>query len=201
MSVDPGQVTELLRVAVAGDRLAAARLAPMLYSELRRLAESRMRAMAPGQTLQPTALVNEAFVRLLGKEPEQGGWENRFHFFFAASRAMHDILVEAARSKAAAKRGGDRRRVNLDGLSVATESDPESLLALSDVLARLEAEDPRKHQMVMLRFFAGLTVAEAAEVMGVPVRTFERQWRFARAWLHRELSGEGGPAREGDADA
>ncbi len=182
-------MTELLRVAAAGDRQAAARLAPMLYSELRRLAESRMRGLAPGQTLQPTALVNEAIVRLLGKEPEQGGWENRFHFFFAASRAMHDILVESARAKASLKRGGGRSRVNLDGLTVATESDPEALLALSEVLGKLEGEDARKHQMVMLRFFAGLTVAEAAEAMGTPLRTFEREWRFVRAWLHRELSG------------
>jgi RNA polymerase sigma factor (TIGR02999 family) len=130
--------------------------------------------------------VHEAYLRLV---PRAGtGWENRRHFFFAAARAMHDILVEHARQKASLKRGGDRRRVNADNLIVAFESPAEDLLALSEALERLKGEDPRKHQIVMLRFFAGLSEEDTAEILDVSVRTVQREWRYIRAKLHKQLA-------------
>jgi RNA polymerase sigma factor (TIGR02999 family) len=177
----------MLRAASRGDERAAAELLPIVYEELRELAASWMAAKPPGQTLQPTALVHEAYLRLVGDERD-AEWENRRHFFFAASRAMHDILVEEARRKASLKRGGGRRRVSPDHLVVACDAPGEDILALADALQRLELEDPRKHRIVLLRFFAGLTGEETARVMGLSLRTIEREWRFIRGRLHKELA-------------
>jgi RNA polymerase sigma factor (TIGR02999 family) len=149
------------------------------------MANAWMLQTPPGQTLQATALVHEVFLRLVGRD--QHDWENRGHFFFAASRAMRDILVENARAKGRIKRGGDRRRVDLENLSVAVDAPGDELLALDETLKRLETEYPWEHRIVMLRFFAGMTNEETARAMGAPLRTIERDWRFARAWLHEAL--------------
>ncbi len=180
-------VTRLAIAAGGGDRQAAEDLLPLVYSELRRLAEAWMDRTPPGQTLQPTALVHEAFLRLMGREAH--GWENRGHFFFAAGRAMRDILVERARSKARLKRGGDRKRLDFGKLEVAVDAPSDELLALNEALDRLEAEYPWEHRIVVLRFFAGLSNEETARAVGAPLRTIERDWRFARAWLQRALDG------------
>lgn len=185
-------VTRLLQAAGRGEVQVADELIPLLYGELRKLADSWLGKLPAGQTLQPTALVHEVYLRLV---PRGGaGWENRRHFFFTAARAMHDILVEHARRKASLKRGGDRWRVKVDNLIVAFESPAEDLLALSEALERLKAEDSRKHQIVLLRFFAGLNEEEAAEILDVSVRTVQREWRYIRARLHKELAEDGSPA-------
>ena len=165
-----------------------------MYDELRTLAKSWMAKTPPGQTLQPTALVHEAFMRLVGRDQE--GWENRGHFFFAASRAMRDILVENARAKGRIKRGGDRRRVDLDNLSVAVDAPGDDLLALDEALKRMETEYPWEHRIVMLRFFAGMTNEETARAIDAPLRTIERDWRFARAWLHGVLNADNSATTE-----
>jgi len=185
MAASGNNVTRLLNAAESGDPQAAADLLPLVYEELRRLAEAWMGRTPPGQTLQPTALVHEAFLRLVGRDLQ--GFENRAHFFFAASRAMRDILVERARSKARLKHGGNLRRVDLDDLVVAVDASDESLLALDDVLKKFKAAYPSEHEIVMLRFFAGLTNEQTAQALASPLRTVERDWRFARAWLQREL--------------
>lgn len=186
MASAPNDITRLLQAAHGGDPQAAENLLRTVYTELRQMAEVWMARTPPGQTLQPTALVHEAFVRLVGRNQE--GWENRAHFFFAASRAMRDILVERARAKARLKRGGGRRRVDLDHLVVAVDAPPDDLLALTEVLERFEAQYPWEHRIVMLRFFAGMTNEETAQAIAVPLRTVERDWRFARAWLHKALN-------------
>lgn len=189
---DSSRVTQLLHAAGAGDAQAAEDLLPLVYDELRRMAAHRLARTPPGQTLQATALVHEAYLRLLGEA--QPGWESRGHFFFAAARAVHHILVERARQKATLKRGGDRRRVSLENLRVAEDAPPDDLLALNDALEQLAARDPQAHRIVMLRFFAGLSESETAAVIGVSERTLRREWRFARAELHRLLglaAGEG----------
>lgn len=180
------EITRMLDAASVGDRTAAERLLAEVYEELRRLAHSKLSAGPSGRTLHTTALVHEAFIRMVGREPD--GYENRRHFFFAAARAMHDILVEDARKKSGPKAGGGRARLDLDNLSIAIDSPPEALLALDEILKKLEEEDPEKHRIVMLRFFVGLSNEQAAAMMGMPLRTFERQWRFVRARLHQELS-------------
>ena len=194
METPGNQVTQLLKAAGDGDRQAAADLLPLVYAELRRLAQAWMARTPPGQTLQPTALVHEAFLRLVGRTDE--GWSNRGHFFFAAGRAMRDILVENARGKARLKRGGGRRRVDFDNLVAALDAPVEDLLALDEAMQRLESEYPWEHRIVTLRFFAGLTNEETAQALDTPLRTIERDWRFARAWLHRALDdgGTGEPA-------
>ena len=162
---------------------------PGVYDELRRLATARLHALPPGQTLQPTAVVHEAFVRLVERERRtSAGWENRAHFFFAAARAIQDVLVEHARAKGRLKRGGDRRRLDPDALVNAAEAPADELLALSDALQHLEHAEPEMHRMVMLRFYAGLSAEDSAELLGMPLRTFERRWRFAKSWLRRELA-------------
>ncbi len=183
-------VTILLQALQQGDEQAGDELLRKVYKDLRDLAHSHMRRMAPGQTLQPTALVNEAYLRLVDKE--QQDWQGRRHFFFAASRAMHDVLVEDARKKASLKRGGDWRRAGPESLTVATEAPPEELLALSESLSKLEERSPDLARIVHLRFFVGLTEPEIAHVMGVSDRTVQRQWRLARARLFEELSEEDG---------
>jgi RNA polymerase sigma factor (TIGR02999 family) len=161
-------------------------LPTLIYRELRQLARSRMSHLAPGQTLQPTALVNEACLRLLGREDVD--WSNRRHFFFAAARAMHDILVDNARRKAAVKHGGAWKREEGKHLSLTVEAPPEEILALEEALSRLEEESPRQHQIVLLRFFAGLDVETTAMVVGVSVRTVMREWRLVRAKLYKQLA-------------
>ncbi|WP_169977806.1 ECF-type sigma factor [Tautonia rosea] len=163
----------------------AAELLPAVYAELRRLAGSLSGRLAPGQTLQPTALVHEAYLRLVGNRDP--GWNGRRHFFGAAARAMRDILVEQARRKGARKRGGNARRVELaEGLAI-IEPPADDLLAVDEAIQRLRAEKPHLAEIAMLRFFAGLSVEETAAVLGVSESTLAREWRFARAWLARHL--------------
>lgn len=157
------------------------------YRELRALAASVLSKAAPDQSLQPTALVHEAYLRLLGKSPT---FENRRHFFFAAARAMHDIIVERARQRATLKRGQGRRRLSIEQLEVAVDAESDGVLALEGILTRLEREDREAFDIIQLRFFGGLSMEETAEVMGIPLRTLERRWRFLRAMLHRDLSQE-----------
>ncbi len=184
----------MLARAVAGDRQAAADLLPLVYAELRALASARMRKTPPGQTLQPTALVHEAYLRIM--RGADAGWDGRGHFFFAAARAMRDILVEQARRKGSLKRGGDRHRADLDPAIAVFEEPREDVLALNEALDRLEAENPDAARIVMLRYYAGLTGQEAADVLGVSLSHVDRRWRFARAWLRRALEG---PTPEKDA--
>jgi len=181
---------------VAGDRAAAADLLPMVYAELRALAEARMRRTPPGQTLQPTALVHEAYLRVV--RGADAAWEGRKHFFFAAARAMRDILVEQARRRQSLKRGGDRQREALDMVDVVFEEPQEDVLALNEALTRLEQENPEAAQLVLLRYYAGLTGKETADVLGVSLSMVDRRWRFARAWLRRALEGDAG--QEGASD-
>jgi RNA polymerase sigma factor (TIGR02999 family) len=187
MDTPESKVTAILRAAQAGDPAAAARLLPLVYDELRKLARARMAQLPPGQTLQPTALVHEAYLRLLGKADLQ--LEDRKHFFFAAARAMRDILVEQARSKAGPRRGGRHRRVELAEVAAIARPPAVDVLDLHEALAELEKEDPLKAQLVNLRYFAGMTVEETAQVLGVSVRTVHRHWRFVTAWLKSRLEG------------
>jgi RNA polymerase sigma factor (TIGR02999 family) len=180
-------VTHLLDAAAAGDRQAAADLLPLVYDELRKLAAARMAAESPEHTLQPTALVHEAYLRLVGRG-DANRWDNRGHFFAAAAEAMRRILVEAARRKRRAKHGGERQRMALDATQIAAPDARHDLLALDAALTRLEAEDPQAAKLVELRHFTGLSVAEAALALGISPRTADRIWAFARAWLHRELA-------------
>ena len=185
MSFESGQhVTELLRAAQAGDAAAAERLLAVVYQELHELACARMAHLPPGQTLQPTALVHEAYLRLTDKSDVP--WESRQHFFFAAARAMRDILVEQARRKAGPARGG-RRRQELDEACAVVEPPAENVLAVHEALEELEKQDPLKAQIVLLRYFSGMTTDETAEVLGMAPSTLDRQWRFIRAWLLERL--------------
>jgi RNA polymerase sigma factor (TIGR02999 family) len=179
-------VSAVLQAAQAGDRQAAADLLPLVYAELRQLARARLARAAPGQTLQPTALVHEAYLRVAGDSSVN--WEGRQHFFFAAARAMRDILVEQARRKAGAKQGGDRRREELDEACAVLEPPSDDVLAVHEALKELEERDPLKAQIVLLRYFTGLTMDETAEILGVPERTLDRHWRYIRAWLMKRLS-------------
>ena len=182
------EVTRILSDIAQGDAHAADRLLPLVYEELRQLAARKLAQEAPGQTLQPTALVHEAYVRLVGA-PARQHWEGRGHFLAAAAEAMRRILVDNARRKKAAKHGGGRRRVPLDEAHRVTES-PDWLLALDDALARFAAEEPAKAELVKLRFFAGLSAPEAAAALGISVATAERWWTFARTWLFADLGDE-----------
>jgi RNA polymerase sigma factor (TIGR02999 family) len=179
-------VTRILESAQRGDLKAAEELLPLVYDELRRLAAARMAQEAPGHTLQPTALVHEAWLRLAGKDAE-AHFQNRAHFFGAAAEAMRRILVDRAREKQALKRGGKRERVELDGLELPSPMPDDELLALDEALDRLATVDTRAAEIVKLCFFVGLTQAEAAQALGVSLATAERVWGFARAWLLREL--------------
>ena len=178
-------VTELLRAAQAGDAGAAENLLAVVYEQLQQVARARMAHLPPGQTLQPTALVHEAYLRLTDKSDVS--WESRQHFFFAAARAMRDILVEQARRKAGPMRGGDRRRQELDEACAVVEPPAENVLAVHEALEELEKQDPLKAKIVLLRYFSGLTTAETAEVLGLAERTLDRQWRYIRAWLLKRL--------------
>lgn len=175
-------VTRLIDAAATGDPKAAAELLPLVYTELRKLAAQRLGGEKPGQTLQPTALVHEAYVRLTGGERPQD-WNGRGHFFAAAAEAMRRILVEVARRKQREKHGGGRQRLTLDGLDVAVESPDEDLLALSEALDLLAAANPRAAELTKLRYFAGLTGREAAEALNISPRKADQVWAYARAWL------------------
>jgi RNA polymerase sigma factor (TIGR02999 family) len=178
-------VTQLLRAAQAGDAVAADQLLAVVYEQLHQLARARMAHLPPGQTLQPTALVHEAYLRLTDKSDVS--WESRRHFFFAAARAMRDILVEQARRRAGPGRGGGRHRQELDEACAVIEPPAENVLAVHEALEELEKQDPAKAQIVLLRYFSGLTTAETAEVLGLAERTLDRQWRYIRAWLLKRL--------------
>jgi RNA polymerase sigma factor (TIGR02999 family) len=180
-------VTHLLDAAATGDRRAAADLLPLVYDELRKLAAARMGSESPDHTLQPTALVHEAYLRLIGPA-DRNRWDGRGHFFAAAAEAMRRILVDAARRKRREKHGGGRNRIDLDAAPTAAPDPRHDLLALDAALTRLAAEDPQAARLVELRHFAGLSVAEAAQALGISPRTADRVWAFARAWLHREVA-------------
>jgi RNA polymerase sigma factor (TIGR02999 family) len=184
------EATQLLQSVTAGNPRAAEELLALVYDELRVLARMRLAVLAPGQTLQATALVHEVYLRLIDRPAPAAGWQDTRHFFFAAARAMHDILVERARQKASLKRGGGRGRIDLKALSV--DSPPDELLALAEALDELKTRDARKHELVMLRFFAGCTAGEAASAMDISASTANREWRIARAWLHQQLSERSG---------
>lgn len=179
------EVTRILSALRSDDPHAADQLLPLVYEELRQLAAARLAQESPGQTLQATALVHEAFLRLVGEETEPH-WDNRGHFFAAAAEAMRRILVESARRKQAVKHGGGRQRLSLEEFHRVSES-PDDLLDLDDALTRFAAEEPDKARLVQLRFFAGLTMPEAADVLGISLATAERWWTFARAWLYSEF--------------
>ena len=185
------QVTQILSAIKRGDRQASTQLLPLVYDELRQLAAHRLAHQPPGQTLQPTALVHEAYLRLVG-DPQGHDWDSRGHFFAAAAEAMRRILVERARRQQAVKHGGGKQRIPLEEFHRVTES-PEDLLDLHDALTRFSAEDPEKARLVELRFFAGLSTADAAAALGTSVATAERWWTFARAWLYTELQGGESP--------
>lgn len=180
------QMTQILDSLQAGDALASERLLPLLYSELRQLAAARMAREAPGQTLQPTALVHEAWLRLVSADHQN--WQSRAHFFGAAAEAMRRILIERARRKQAAKRGACAAHLDLDQVDVAATADDDTLLAINDALEKLALEDAHCAELVKLRFFVGLDYADAAKALGISERTAKRYWTFARAWLYRELS-------------
>lgn len=179
-------VTRILDQIEHGDRQAAAKLLPLVYEELRRLATQRLNQEAVGQTLQPTALVHEAYLRLVGSEDQQR-WDSRGHFFAAAAESMRRILVDNARRKHSQKHGGQHQRVVIDLQQFDEAPMQDDLLALDDALKKLAAQDERKSKLVELRFFSGLTIRQAAEILEVSVATAERDWTFARAWLHREM--------------
>jgi RNA polymerase sigma factor (sigma-70 family) len=195
-------VTLLLEAAAAGDSQAAADLLPLVYDELRKLAAARMAAEKPGQTLQATALVHEAYVRLVGGERRglspptdrrdkpggSPGFANRAHFFSAAAEAMRRILVENARRKGRLKRGGDFQRIDLDAVPAPEPSDRDELLAVHEALTSLAAEDPIAAELVKMRYFAGFTIDEAADVLGISRSTAYEHWAYGRAWLRSKLS-------------
>jgi RNA polymerase sigma factor (TIGR02999 family) len=178
-------VTQILGEIESGDPNAADQLLPLVYDELRRLAAQKLSHEKPGQTLQATALVHEAYIRLVGAEHQR--WDNRRHFFAAAAQAMRRILVENARRKRTEKRGGQQRRYDLLEIDPAAEARDDDLLALDEALSKLADREPELAELVQLRYFAGLSVEQSARALGVSARTVKRHWAFARAWLLREL--------------
>ena len=179
-------VTHILDRVQSGDPKAAEELLPLVYDELRRLAAAKMANEAPGQTLQPTALVHEAWLRLAGDAHQR--WNDRQHFFRAAAEAMRHILVDRARHRGAQKRGGHLRPTELSDSKVPTVSADDELLAVHDALEQLARRDPTSAELVKLRYFAGLSMPEAAEALNLPLRTAERMWTFAKAWLRKAIS-------------
>jgi len=182
------ELTRLLDGVDHGDAKAAEALLPLVYDELRKLAAARMASEHQPQTLQPTALVHEVWLRLVG---ENHSWQNRRHFFSAAAEAMRRILVERARRRGRLKRGGERERVPLEEIDIAIEADDSHLLQVHEALEKLGQEDPVKAELVKLRFFAGLRIPEAAELLGLSTTTAKRYWTYARAWLYDELTRNG----------
>jgi RNA polymerase sigma factor (TIGR02999 family) len=185
---EPTDITILLAKAAEGDGSAVAQLLPMVYSQLRAIAQQRMMAEQPGHTLQATALVHEAFLRLVG--PREMSWANQGHFFAAAAEAMRRILVDHARSRKRQKRSGSGKRVVLNILDLATPENSEEILALDEAFCRLEQQEPEAAHVVRLRFFAGLSVDDTAKALDLSPRTVDRRWKFARAWLYRELNAD-----------
>jgi RNA polymerase sigma factor (TIGR02999 family) len=196
-------VTRILSQIESGDPSAAEQLLPLIYDELRKLAAAKLAHEKPGQTLQATALVHEAYLRLLGSGGDKAGddksgdkgkaWDGKGHFFAAAAEAMRRILVESARRKGRLKRGGDRDRAELDDAPISWNGPGDDVLALDEALDRLKSKHPEKAELVKLRYFAGLTGDEAAAALGISPATADRYWTFARAWLVRELSEGGEP--------
>jgi RNA polymerase sigma factor (TIGR02999 family) len=183
---DDSQMSAVLLAAQAGDRQAATDLLPLVYAELRDLARARLALQTPGQSLTATALVHEVYLRIAGDSNVT--WEGRQHFFFAAARAMRDIVVEQARRKAGPKQGGGRQRRELDEACAVVDPPSDDVLAVNEALQDLEAQDPLKAQIVLLRYFTGLTMDETAAVLGLAERTVDRHWRYIRAWLMKRLS-------------
>jgi RNA polymerase sigma factor (TIGR02999 family) len=181
------EVTRILSAIEQGDPSAAEQLLPLVYDELRKLAAQRLAREKPGQTLQATALVHEAYLRLVDTEKVQH-WNSRGHFFAAAAEAMRRILIGNARRRLAQKRGGQVQRVDLDALELADRTASEKLLAMEDALTRLAGKDPVKGELVKLRYFAGLTNQEAAAILGISTATADRYWAYARAWLQNEIA-------------
>jgi RNA polymerase sigma factor (TIGR02999 family) len=181
-------VTRILTAIEKGDAKAADELLPLVYEELRHLAGSKMSQEPPGQTLQATALVHEAYIRLVGSEAQN--WSGRTHFFAAAAEAMRRILIDNARRKQRLKRGGDQQKVGLADADLAIEGPSDDVIALDEALARLAEMDKTKADLVKLRYFAGLTLEHAASVLNLPERTAKRYWAHARAWLYRQLTDE-----------
>jgi len=179
-------VTRILSVVEEGDPSAAEQLLPLIYDELRRLAAAKLARERPGQTLQPTALVHEAYIRLVDAEKVQH-WNSRGHFFAAAAEAMRRILVDNALRKGRPKHGGDRQRVDVDAHPTLTHSADDEVLALNEAMARLSEVDKTSAEVVKLKYFAGLAIPQIAELLGISTRTADRRWAYARAWLHREL--------------
>ena len=182
---DSSTVTQLLEQIQRGEKGATDRLLPLVYDELRKLAAAKLANEKPGQTLQPTALVHEAFLRLVGNQPPQ--FDGCGHFFAAAAEAMRRILIEGARSKGRQNRGGGRQHINIDAVDVAVQTTPDQLLAIDEALEKLQREDPAVYELVKLRYFAGLNIEQAASILGVSTPTAYRYWNYARAWLHGEL--------------
>ncbi len=180
-------VSQLLQAIDEGDAAASEQLLPLVYDELRRLAAQRLRYEPPGMTLQATALVHEAFLRLVGPSPHVPQWQNRGHFFAAAAEAMRRILVERARRQQSLKHGGAMARHDVDDLPITAPEIREDLIALDAALTKFAEIDHLAADLVQLRYFAGLTMAEAAQALGLAPRTADRSWAYARAWLHREI--------------
>ena len=178
-------VTRVLQAIDRGDARAAGELLPLVYEELRKLAACRMANEAPGQTLQPTALVHEAWLRLTGNEPRQ--WNGRAHFFGAAAEAMRRILIENARRKKALRHGAGRPRLDIHDLDLAAPAAADSLLAINEALEKLAAQQPQKAELVKLRYFAGMSIEEAADLLQISPATAKRWWLYARAWLFEEV--------------
>jgi RNA polymerase sigma factor (TIGR02999 family) len=181
-------VTQLLEAIDQGDLHASSELLPLVYNELRKLAAQRLVHEKPGQTLEATALVHEAYLRLIGPSSDKQQWSNRSHFFAAAAEAMRRLLIESARRKQRIKHGGDRTRVDLDEVCCVSDAPTDDLLALDEALTRLAAEAPAKAELVKLRYFAGLSLDEAAEAMRISPATAKRYWAYARAWLYNALN-------------
>jgi len=178
-------VTRILLAIEKGDPVAADELLPLVYHELRKLAAHRMANEAPGQTLQPTALVHEAYLRLVGNEDKK--WAGRAHFFAAAAEAMRRILIDNARRKRAQKHGGGQQRLDIQDVDIAADAKDDELLAVHEALDKFAAQDKKKTELVKLRYFAGLTVEQAAQVLGISEPTAKRWWTYARAWLYNEI--------------
>lgn len=184
--VTVSNITRILNAIEQGDALAVDKLLPAVYQELRQMAARKLSCEPPGQTLQATALVHEAYIRLVG--PEAQNWKSRSHFFAAAAEAMRRILIENARRKQSLKRGGGQRRVEIDDVQLAIEEPSTDVIALDEALTKLAEEDRIVAELVKLRYFAGLTIEQAAEVLGITSRTANRYWAYARAWLYREIA-------------
>jgi RNA polymerase sigma factor (TIGR02999 family) len=188
------EVTQILQAVAQGDRQSAEQLLPLVYNELRKLAAQKLAQKAPGQTLQATALVHEAYLRLVSKEAAEGAdkqhWDSRGHFFVAAAEAMRRILLDRARDKRCNKRGGACKRLQLDNVDVCMQEAPDAMCDLDEALQKLAQEEPVGAELFKLRFFAGLSVSEAACTLDIARRTAYRHWAFARAWLYKQLGAD-----------